>query len=73
MLDKIIKEKGNGYSKYLRLLFRAYLTSNNEEFTDAVSAELRDSIQGKVNADCSYLDIIDLARLTYKNLAKDKA
>ena len=47
--------------------------SNNEEFTDAISTEQRDWIQGKVKADYSYLDLMDLARLTYNNLVENKA
>ena len=39
--DKIVKEEGIGYNKYMRLLFRAYLSGTNEEFTDAVNLERR--------------------------------
>ena len=40
--EKIVKEEGNGYNEYMRSLFRAYLTSSNDEFMDAISAERRD-------------------------------
>ena len=68
-----MKEEGNGYNEYMRSLFRAYLTSSNEEFTDAISAERRDWIQGKVKADYSYLDLLELGRLTYNNLVEDES
>ena len=57
----------------MRSLFRAYLTSSNVEFTDAISAERRDWIQGKVKADYSYLDLLELGRLTYNNLVEDES
>ena len=33
----ILKEEGEGFSKYLRSLFRAYQSSNNEKKLDAVA------------------------------------
>ena len=69
--EMIIKEEGVWYNKYMRSLFRSYLTSINKEFTDVISSERRDWIQGKVKVDCSYLDLMELARLTYNNLIKD--
>ena len=33
--ESIMKEEGPGFSEYLRSLFRAYQTSNNQEFFDA--------------------------------------
>ena len=69
----IVKEEGTGYSEYMRSLFKAYLTSSNKEFTDAISSERRDWIQGKVKVDYSYLDLMELARLTYNNLIEDKS
>ena len=69
----IIKEEGTGYNEYMRSLFKAYLTSSNKEFTDAISSERRDWIQGKVKVDYSYLDLMELARLTYNNLVDDES
>ena len=57
----------------MRSLFRSYLTSGNTEFTTAISSERRDWIQGKVKADYSYLDLMDLGRLTYNNLVDDES
>ena len=42
MREKITKEEGDGYSEYLRSLFRAYLTSKNQAFLEAIQAEERD-------------------------------
>lgn len=71
--DTIIKEEGTGYNEYLRSLFRAYLSSGNEEFTDAIASERRDWIQGKVKVDYSFLDLMELGRLTYNNLIEDES
>ena len=72
-MESIVKEEGTGYNEYMRSLFHAYLTSSNKEFTDAISSERRDWIQGKVKADYSYLDLMELGRLTYNNLIKDES
>ena len=71
--EMIVKEEGTGYNEYMRSLFKAYLTSSNKEFTDAISSERRDWIQGKVKVDYSYLDLMELARLTYNNLVDDES
>ena len=71
--DTIIKEEGTCYNEYLRSLFCAYLSSGNDEFTDAIASERRDWIQGKVKIDYSFLDLMELGRLTYNNLIKDES
>ena len=71
--ESIVKEEGTGYNEYMRSLFRAYLTSSNTEFTDAIASERRDWIQCKVKADYSYLDLMELGRLTYNNLIEDES
>ena len=68
----ITKEEVKGYNKYLMLLFQAYLTSNNQEFTKATRAERRYCIEGKVKGDYSCLDLLELARLPYNDLIIDK-
>ena len=70
---EIIKEEENGYNKYMRSLFRAYLSGTNQEFTNAINSERRDWIQGKLKADYYYLDLIELDRLTYNNLIEDES
>jgi hypothetical protein len=69
--EHITKEEGEGYTEYLRALFRAYLTSTNKEFVDSIAAERRDWIQGKVGANYSHRDLMELGRLTYNNLVED--
>ena len=70
MREIITKEEGAGYSEYLRAMFRAYLTSNNQTFIDAIQAEERDWMQGKVRPGYTYRDLMQLGRLTYNNLVE---
>ena len=44
----IICKEGEGYNKYLRQLFRAYLNCENKEFKKAVKEEHRKWIQNKL-------------------------
>ena len=39
--EEIMKEEDEGFPEYLRSLFRAYQTSHNQEFLDAVAEEKR--------------------------------
>ena len=64
----IIKEEGKGYNEYLRSMFRAYLSSNNKEFVETIKEERRKWIQGKLGKTYSYIDLMDLGRLSYNNL-----
>ena len=66
--DNIIKEEGDGYNEYLRLMFRAYLSCDNEEFLDAIKDERRQWMQGKLGTTYTYRDLMDLGRLTYNIL-----
>ena len=69
----ITKEEGEGYSEYLRAMFRAYLSSGNQKFLDAIQAEERDWMQGKVRSGYGYRDLMSLGRLTYNNLLEKGA
>ena len=71
MSYKIFKEEGEGYNNYIFLLFRAYCTCSNENFTDEIEAERRCWIQGKLKDTFSVLDLMDLIRLTYNNSIED--
>ena len=72
MHTMIIRDKGPGkYNKYLRNLFRAYLTCSVEEFVDAVKDEQRKWMQGKLAVGYDYGDLMDLGRVTYNNLIVD--
>ena len=71
--DAIIKEEGCGYNEYIRSMFRAYLSSNNDEFVEAIKEERRKWIQGKSGSTYSYLDLMDLGRLTFNNLEDGSA
>ena len=64
----IIKEEGHGYNKYLRLRFRAYLTCKDQEFLDVIEDEHRKWIEGKLPAKYTYIDLMDLGRVTFNNL-----
>lgn len=39
--DKNIKEKNNGCNKYLRSMFRAYLSCGDADFVDTIKGERR--------------------------------
>ena len=66
--DAIVKEEGQGYNEYLRSMFRAYLTCEDEEFLNAIKDECRKWIQGKLPATYLYRDLMDLGRVTFNNL-----
>ena len=68
----IIGEEGEGYNKYLRQLFRAYLNCENKEFKKAVEEEYRKWIQNKLPIDYSFEDLIELRRVTYNNLIENE-
>ena len=70
MRDDITKEEGEGYSEYLRVMFRAYLSSQNQSFVEAIRAEERDWMQGKVRQGYSFRDLMSFGRLTYNNLVE---
>jgi len=67
----IEEEEGLGYNEYLRSLFRAYLTCNEDEFLDAIKDEHKDWIQGKVAPQYSYRNLMDLGRVMYNNLVDE--
>ena len=71
--DEIIKEEGEGYNEYLRSLFRGYLAAKNEEFIQTINAEKRNWMQGKVAANYSFLDLMDVGRIAYNNLVDDES
>ena len=70
MRDGINKEEGEGYSEYLRVMFRAYMSSSNQPFLDAIQVEERDWMQGEVRQGYNYRDLMNLGRLTYNNLVE---
>ena len=73
MRNEIIKEEGEGkYNEYLRQLFRAYETSENKQFIDAIAEEKRKWHQGRLSVNYDYGDLLDLGRLTYVNLDVDQ-
>ena len=69
--EEIMKEEGEGFSEYLRSLFRAYQSSDNKEFLDAIAEERRKWTQGRLQHDYSYIELMELGRLTYNNLVDD--
>ena len=69
--DKIFKEEGDGYNEYLRSMFRAYMTCDDEEFVDAIKDERRKWMQGKLGPKYTYRDLMDLGRLTFNNLVDE--
>ena len=71
---KIKKEEGEGkYNEYLRQLFRIYNTSNNNSFLQAIGEEERRWEQGRLGANYSFRQLLDLGRTTYNNLLDKKA
>ena len=60
----IIKEEGDGYNEYLRSMFRAYLSCDDNEFADTIKDERRKWTQGKLGTSYTYRDLMDLGRLT---------
>ena len=64
----IIKEEGPGYNEYLRSMFRAYISREDEEFLDAIKDEQRKWIQGKLSTKYTYCDLMDLGHVTFNNL-----
>ena len=66
--NAIIKEEGKGYNEYLHSMFRSYLSCEDNEFLDAIKDERRKWIQGKLLLSYSYLDLMELGRVTYNNL-----
>ena len=71
--EEILKEEGEGFSEYLRSLFRAYQTSHNQDFLDAIAEEKRKWMQGRLGPDYSYLELMELGRLSFNNLVDDGA
>ena len=65
----IIAEEGEGYNEYTRMLFQAYLCSNNVEFRVAIKEEERRWIQDKL-PDYTYGDLLELGRITFNNLVE---
>jgi len=68
MIDRILKEEGEGYTEYLRSMFRAYLASDSTKIVDAIKEERRRWTQDKLGAAYTYLDLMKLGRLAYNNL-----
>ena len=70
--SEIIKEEGDErYNKYLRNLFRAYLTCSDNEFIETIRHQKRKWMQGEVKSDYSFRDLLELGRLTFNNLVQD--
>ena len=44
--EQTIREEGEGYNEYTRSLFRAYRTSSNDDFREAIAAEKRNWTRG---------------------------
>ena len=63
----IIAEEGEGYNEYTRMLFKAYKSSTNVEFKESVKEEERKWIQDKLKADYSFVDLLELGRVTFNN------
>ena len=73
MIDRILKEECERYNQYLRSMFRAYLECDNTEFVDAIKDERRRWTHGKLGAAYTYLDLMELGRLTYNNLVDEES
>ena len=70
---QIIKKERDGYNEYLRSLFRAYLTCNDNEFVDSVKdvKRWRKINQGKLNSNYTYRDLMELGRVMLNNLIEE--
>ena len=67
--SQIIGEEGDQrYNEYLRNVFRAYLSSDNEEFLSAIKDEKRKWMQGKLPPAYEYGDLLQIGRVTFNNL-----
>ena len=67
--SQIIGEEGDDkYNEYLRNRFRAYLTSDNEEFLSAIRDKKRKWMQGKLPTTYEYSDLLQIERVTFNNL-----
>ena len=72
--SEIIKLEGDGkYNEYVRSIFKTYMSSDNEEFLDAIKAEKRMWSQGKAKANYSHRDVMSTATTTYNNLLAEKS
>ena len=67
----ITAEEGEGYNEYLRHLFKAYLSSVNPDFLEAVKEKHRSWIQGSLDDTFDCKKLMDLGRVTYNNLVED--
>jgi len=73
MIDRILKEEGEGYTEYLHCMFRAYLASDSTKIVDAIKDERRRWTQDKLGAAYTCLDLMKLGRLTYNNLVDNES
>ena len=69
---EIISLEGNLYNKYVGCLFKALLTSTNQEFLDTMKTKKRLWTQGKQKAGYSYKDVLDVAETSYNNIDAEK-
>ena len=69
---EIISLEGKHYNEYVRCLFKALLTSTNQEFLDTMKVEKRLWTQGKQKADYLYKDVLDAAETSYNNIDAEK-
>ena len=66
--------EGEGYNKYIRMLFQSYLSSNNTNFRIVIQEEEeRKWIQYKLKSDYSLTDLLGLGMVTFNNLVKNKS
>ena len=64
----IVKEVGeNGYTEYLRCLFKTYLTAIDPKFVEAVTQERRLWMMGRQVDTYEYADLISFALTLYNN------
>ena len=69
---EIISLEGKLYNEYVRCLFKALLTSINQEFIDTIKVEKRLWTQGKQKANYSYKDVLETAEISYNNIDAEK-
>eukprot|EP00957_Ditylum_brightwellii_P057940 4393003-Ditylum_brightwellii.AAC.1 len=64
----IVKEVGTeGYTKYLRCLFKPYKTAKNKELLATITKERCKWMFGHLPKGCGYADLMELALKTYNN------
>ena len=66
--DNIIKEEGDEYKKYVRSIFCANLSCDDQNFVDTIKDEQRKWIQGKRGTSYSYHELLGLGKISYNKL-----